>query len=87
MSDEVEYIELRRRSPDEAIVHASMKIAQLQQESREVRALLGLMDGATHDDLLRHLHRLRIDAAEAQRVAQRVVALTGQVAVGCAAVR
>lgn len=65
----VEYIELRRRDPDEAFLYAASTVAAQRRELAEIRAVLDLPAGASHEQVLSELRNIAAFAADLVRLA------------------
>jgi hypothetical protein len=66
MSDEVEYVELRRRDPEEAVLLMASVVASkaetVAEQKRQlvaIRDALGMPPDLPHDDVIRELRQLR----------------------------
>lgn len=68
---EVEYIELRRRDPDEAVFLMASTVADQKRELIAIRGVLGLLPDAPHDDVLRELRQIRGIVTELSALLER----------------
>jgi hypothetical protein len=59
MSDEVEYIELRRRDPDEAVLLMASVVAEQKRQLVAIRDALGMPPDLPHADVIRRLREIR----------------------------
>lgn len=59
MSDEIQYIELRQRDPEEAVLLMASVVAEQKRQLIAIRGMLGLLPEASHDDVIRKLRETR----------------------------
>lgn len=66
---QAQHVELRRRDPDEALLHAASTVAAQKRELAEIRALLDMPADASHEQVLGELRNISAFAAELVRLA------------------
>jgi hypothetical protein len=59
MSDEVEYVELRRRDPAEAVLLMASVVAEQKRQLVAIRDALGMAPDLPHIDVIKELRQLR----------------------------
>lgn len=70
MSDEIQYIELRQRDPQEAVLLMASTVAAQKRELTEIRAVLGMPLDAPHAKVIAELSDIRTMVAEIRAMAE-----------------